>query len=165
MSRTVLIGLALGGLRALLPRAAAADAPAERAELENGRAKDQFAKGEFRFALELFEKSYSINPLPKYMCNMGQSRLKLAEISPDIARRREFLVKARANVESCMARTRKDDQMDPVGRERQGLWAKRLREKILAALKRLDEAEQKPKPALAPATEVPSPAKAPPSYW
>jgi len=147
--RFVLVAAAV----ALVSGDALAQTPAERAEIENARAKELFARGEFKFALELYEKSYSINPLPKYLCNMAQSRLKLAESSSDAARKRELLVKARANVEYCQAKTMTDDKMAPAAKERQTKWARRHRTKILEELKKLDEVKKEPVVSTKPAPE------------
>ena len=128
----------------------------ERAETDNSRAKEHYGKGEFIKALESFENAYNLHPDPRYLCNMGRTRAKLAEIAPDLARKKELLVKAKANVEVCLGKIHKDQTLEPARRDLLFKKNQRLRQKVLDALERLQQQEREAaiaKPAPKPAPE------------
>ncbi len=158
----ILISLVLVGRLVLLaPASVCAQPVKEQAAAENERAKEQYARGEFAKALELFEEAYNTDPRPRYLCNIGRSRLKLAEIESSRSVRKRLLVKARANVESCLVRTYKEEGPELALRDKRLAKTKRLRQQVLAALKKLEEEAPEPAVTTKPAAP-PSPVKSGP---
>ena len=145
----------------LLATALCAQAPAyavsgaELAEAENDRGKEHYGKGTFSSALAAFERAYNTHPDPRYLCNMGRTRGKLAEIAANPAEKKALLVRARANVDTCLVKILADQEIDAARRERLLNKNTRLRNKILAALKEAtaqEKAAAAAKPAPLPVT-------------